>query len=102
MSREILRTYLWLQNPEDHIRAPLTDKRARIEKVQNCPASFYRYLYTEVGGAYHWVDRLSWSDEEIRKHLLTQDVQLWVFYCEGAPAGYFQLQRHEDATIEIA
>jgi GNAT superfamily N-acetyltransferase len=23
-------------------------------------------------------------------------------YCEGAPAGYFELERHEDGTIEIA
>ena len=39
------------------------DTAARVERVEGCPASFYRYLYAEVGRAYRWVDRVAWTDE---------------------------------------
>lgn len=100
--REVIRTYLQMQNPADHRAAPLQDPRIRIEQVKDCPASFYRYLYREVGGNYHWVDRLNWSDQEIREHISQPGISVWVLYCEGSPAGYFQLQWHDDQSIEIA
>jgi GNAT superfamily N-acetyltransferase len=100
--REVIRTYLQMKNAADHRAVPLEDTRVRIERAKNCPASFYRYLYQEVGGNYHWVDRLNWSDQQIREHISQPGVSVWVMYCEGAPAGYFQLQKHEDHSIEIA
>ena len=74
----------------------------RLERMEECPVSFFRYLYTEVGRAYHWVDRLSWSDERVRAHLGDPDVSVWLLSSRGAPAGYFELRRHGDASIEIA
>jgi GNAT superfamily N-acetyltransferase len=75
---------------------------ARIEKVMRCPASFYRYLYSEVGRDYNWIDRLDWTNEQIRSHLDRPDISLWVMYFEGSPAGYFELKCHEDGSTEIA
>ncbi len=74
--------------------------RVRIECALPCPAHFYRYLYGEVGRAHHWTDRLSWSDEAIRDHLARAFV--FVMYAGGAPAGYFELQPHDDGSVEIA
>jgi ribosomal protein S18 acetylase RimI-like enzyme len=67
-----------------------------------CPASFYRYLYTTIGAPYHWVDRLGWSDADIRAHLARHAVELWVMYIDGAPAGFFELRRDEEDGVEIA
>ena len=99
---EVTRTYLELSKPEDLIGSSSADPRLRLERVERCPASFHRYLYAEVGRAYHWVDRLGWSDEQTLAHLASPGVTLWVLYCGGAPAGYFELKRHEDGSIEIA
>jgi GNAT superfamily N-acetyltransferase len=74
----------------------------RLERALECPSSFYRYLYREVGRRYHWVDRLGWTDAEIGSHLADPDVSLWVLYLEGSPAGYFELRRCDDASVEIA
>ena len=52
-------------------RRPADPSRSRRE-VHGCPASFWRYLYTEVGRAYHWIDRLPWTDDEIRAYLRTR------------------------------
>jgi GNAT superfamily N-acetyltransferase len=102
MNVEVTRTYLQLSRLEDLSSAPIDDPRVRIECVAECPASFYRYLYAEVGRFYHWVDRLPWTDAEIRSHLARPEITLWVMYYEGAPAGYFELERHPDGSIEIA
>ncbi len=99
---EVKRTYLQMTSPEELQPAQVTDDRVRIEEVHNCPPHFFRYLYSEVGRAYHWIDRLGWTDEEILAYLADANVRLWVMYYAGAPAGYFELKRYEDGSTEIA
>lgn len=99
---EVTRTYLQLLSPGDLVAASSADPRLRLERVEECPASFHRYLYAEVGRAYHWVDRLGWTDEETRAYLASPTVSLWVLYFSGGPAGYFELRRHHDGSVEIA
>jgi GNAT superfamily N-acetyltransferase len=101
-SVEVTRTYLQLTRPDDLKPSRVDDGNLRIEPVRECPASFYRYLYSEVGRLYHWVDRLVWTGEETRAHLAKAEITLWVMYYSGAPAGYFELERHEDGSTEIA
>ncbi|MFY9574650.1 MAG: GNAT family N-acetyltransferase [Blastocatellia bacterium] len=99
---EVTRTYLQLTHPGDLNPARAADARVSVERVVECPASFYRYLYSEVGRFYHWTDRLPWTDEQIREHLLRPEITLWVMYSEGAPAGYFELEKYADGSTEIA
>lgn len=102
MNIEVTRTYLQLLHPSDLNAARVDDPRVRVDRVVNSLASFYRYLYAEVGRFYHWIDRLPWTDDEIRQHLARPEITLWVMYSEGSAAGYFELERHEDGSIEIA
>jgi GNAT superfamily N-acetyltransferase len=97
---EVTRTYLELTCPEDFKPCRAIDG-VRIERAADCPPSFFRYLYKEVGRRYHWIDRLSWSDEQIRTRLAQAGVSLWVIYCGGVPAGYFELEQHDDGSVEI-
>ena len=67
-TREIpaTRTYLeMLERPAS--TRPLPDGISAGSCVRTCPPSFFRFLYREVGRAWNWLDRLSWSDEEIRR-----------------------------------
>lgn len=99
---QVVRTYLEMTSPEALSPAPRPDARARVERVEECPPSFFRYLYAAVGGPYHWVDRLPWTDDDVRRYLATPGVSLWVLSFAGAPAGYFELKRHDDGSVEIA
>jgi GNAT superfamily N-acetyltransferase len=99
---EVTRTYLQMTAPGDLSPARVEGRGVRTERVTECPASFYRYLYAEVGRFYHWVDRLGWTDDEIRAHLAVPGISLWVMYTGGAPAGYFELLKYEDGSTEIA
>ncbi len=57
-----------------------------------CEPEFWRYLYSTVGEAYRWVDRLPWSEDEIRAYLDDPAVSLWVMTVDDAIAGYFELR----------
>ncbi|HEU5218437.1 MAG TPA: GNAT family N-acetyltransferase [Gemmatimonadales bacterium] len=60
-----------------------------------------RFLYTAVGGDYHWNDRLSWTWSRWMEWLSRPEVETWVAYQSGTPAGYFELEAQDDGNVEI-
>jgi ribosomal protein S18 acetylase RimI-like enzyme len=96
------RTYLQMTAATQLRPKRLADGRVRVERLVECPPSFYRYLYTEVGRRHLWLDRLPWSDGTIRGHLGRDDVSVWLLSWAGAPAGYFELVAGADGSVEIA
>jgi ribosomal protein S18 acetylase RimI-like enzyme len=99
---KVTRTYLELGDRAALRPAPAPDPRSHVERMEGCPPSFFRYLYAEVGRAYHWLDRLGWTDEVIRSRLAQPGVSLYLLTSGGAPAGYFELEKHGDGAVEIA
>lgn len=99
---DVTRTYLEMHEPSALKPARSDDERVRIEQMLNCPPSFFRYLYVEVGRKYRWIDRLPWTDEQIRAHLQLPETSMWLMTYEGAPAGYFELRRCDDGSVEVA
>ena len=96
------RTYLEMRD-----RASLQPARApsvpfSIGRLDPCPPAVWRFLYVEVGRRYRWVDRLDWTDEGARAYLEDPDVTIWLLTVESTPAGYFELRRHDDGSVEIA
>jgi GNAT superfamily N-acetyltransferase len=98
---DVVRTYLEMTSPADLVPVSAPGAEVRLEPIRDCPWHLYRYLYVEVGRAYHWVDRLSWTEEQIRAWLDGPST-VWLLTVEGAPAGYFELRGHADGSIEIA
>jgi GNAT superfamily N-acetyltransferase len=98
----VVRTYLEMRAPEELRRVTPPAPAPEIERLEQCSISFFRFLYEEVGRAYHWTDRLTWGDETIREYLETPGVSIWLMSSDAAPAGYFELREHEDSSVEIA
>jgi ribosomal protein S18 acetylase RimI-like enzyme len=101
-SVQVVRTYLEMLTPDELRPAREPVDALRLERMEGCPGSFFRYLYAEVGRAYHWTDRLGWTDEQVRSHLANPDVSLWLLISKGSPAGYFELRKHQDDSVEVA
>jgi GNAT superfamily N-acetyltransferase len=99
---EVTRTHVELVDRAALRAAARPDPRARVERVEGCPASFFRYLYAEVGRGWSWLERIGWSDEQIRARLSDPGVSLHLLTLAGAPAGYFELEKHPDGSVEIS
>jgi GNAT superfamily N-acetyltransferase len=99
---DVTRTYLSMSSPSELVAARRPEDDPRIERIGFCPTTFFRFLYAEVGRQYRWTDRLTWTDAQIRAYLDAGNVTFYVLYVDAAPAGYFELKVHDDASTEIA
>jgi GNAT superfamily N-acetyltransferase len=69
---------------------------------ENCSTEHYRRLYGDVGRAWHWRDRDSWNDEQLSALLASPDVAVWECLVGDDSAGFFELARQADSSVEIA
>jgi GNAT superfamily N-acetyltransferase len=97
----VVRTYLALRSPDALRPAWSDDPALRVVVEQPGNIDLFRTLYRAVGDAHYWRDRNALSDDALRAHFESGDVQLWVLYHESTPAGFFELQRHGDGSVEI-
>ncbi len=72
-----------------------------IQQVGKPSPEFNRFLYTAVGGAWYWVDRLSWDHRRWQEWVDRPELQTWVAYVSGSPAGYFELDGQPGGSVEI-
>jgi GNAT superfamily N-acetyltransferase len=102
MSITVTRTYLQLSAPSDLSRDGVSSPGA-VEVTQRIPVApaLFRELYEQVGGAYRWRDRDVWTDDEIVERFAGDRVSLWELTLGGARAGFYELERHDDGSVEI-
>jgi GNAT superfamily N-acetyltransferase len=74
----------------------LTLVEVKIKQYQ-----FNRFLYQFVGAGWQWTDKLTLTDSQWQEYSEADNLHLFVAYKDGAPAGYFELQQQDDATVEI-
>ena len=99
---EVTRTYLEMRDPSQLNGAHSNDPRVKIENILDCSPELYRLLYVEVGRSYHWIDRLPWTDKQIVAHLNQPEISFWLMTHDDSTAGYFELRKCEDGSVEIA
>lgn len=63
--------------------------------------TFSRLLYAGVGGSWNWYERLAWSHAQWMDYLDRPELETWVGYCQGTPAGYCELERQEHGNVEV-
>ena len=98
---EIVRTHLEMPHRDALRPARSPGDGILIERWHPISAHEYRLLYDEVGGPWHWRDRLRWSDEELDAMLSSPEVHVWTLRVGDETAGFFELQRHTADHVEI-
>lgn len=63
--------------------------------------TFSRMLYIGVGGQWNWYERLSWSYRQWMAFLDRPELETWVGYRHGTPAGYCELERQDQGNVEV-
>jgi GNAT superfamily N-acetyltransferase len=93
--------YLEMLDPGDFKPKPYQDPDFSIEECIIRQYPFNRFLYEFIGRQWHWIDKVYWSDERWKEYVEDNRLRTWVAYRGGGPAGYYELQHHEDGNIEI-
>lgn len=86
--------------PKQSLPVPVNIQTA-IMRVPDIPLSFYRFLYTQVGRRWTWVDRLRLDDDSLTTVLHDKRNSVTVLYVNGAPAGFFELLHVDADTMEL-
>jgi ribosomal protein S18 acetylase RimI-like enzyme len=102
MSEKVTTWYLEMLAPQELKAARVPEPAPLILRAEVPLPMLNRFLYTAVGGHWHWRDRLPWSYERWMKYLDRPQVQTWVLYDRGTPAGYVELEMQDAGNVEIA
>jgi GNAT superfamily N-acetyltransferase len=97
----VRRTHLELRSLGE--LAPSALPREPVELIRRHPiaASEYLALYALVGERWLWRDRLAWTDAELDSYLSSPNVHVWTPTIGGEAAGYFELKRDADRSVEL-
>jgi GNAT superfamily N-acetyltransferase len=98
---DVTRTHLELRGREALRAAPPPAERVSLHLHRPIGAPEYRALYILVGEPWLWRDRLLWTDDELDAYLASPNVYVWTLSVAGRTAGYFELQNHANATVEV-
>ena len=77
-------------------------QKIALLRAEKPTVSFYRYLYNTVGQDWLWWERRQLSDEELSSIVCDDQVDVYVLYVNGVPAGYGELDRRSAPDIELA
>ena len=83
-------------------RPPVLPADTRVERVERPTVTFYRYLYDTVGADYLWWFRRTVPDATLANLLVSPAISIHVLYMDGAPAGFFELERRPNGTINLS
>ena len=101
VSQPVTTWYLEMLDPAQLRRSRVPTPAPAIVQAEIPSPALNRFLYTSVGGAWHWIDRLSWTWAQWLAWLDRPELQTWVMHVAGTPAGYFELEKQGD-DVEIA
>jgi len=96
-------TYLQMTERPAPRQVPLPGNlRLALLHAERPSVPFYRFLYHTVGKRWFWWVRRAMSDEALAAVIQDPLVEVYVLYCDGQPAGYFELDRRVAEEVELA
>jgi GNAT superfamily N-acetyltransferase len=95
-------TYLSMAAQPGRLPPMPASPRLALMKTDNIPLHFYRYLYSQVGGNWLWVERLQLEDEALARKIHRSGIEISVLYANGSPAGYFELDFRNAEKTNLA
>jgi GNAT superfamily N-acetyltransferase len=100
-SVQVTTWFLQMTDPGRLGPAPEADPELAIRQAELPSPEFSRALYTSVGADWYWLDRFRWTWSRWKEWLDRPELETWVAYVRGTPAGFFELEQSGDG-VEIA
>ncbi|MBD1390382.1 GNAT family N-acetyltransferase [Neiella sp. HB171785] len=94
--------YLEMTQPASLQAKPAPSIDAQVIECQQRQFELNRFFYQYVGAAWQWFDKASWSDQQWRDYAHRDQLRLFMLLWQGTPAGYFELEKQADGSVQIA
>lgn len=100
-ARQVTVYYLEMLTPDALRASARAAQNVEIRQAQVPSPEFSRFLYTAVGGNWYWRERLIWNYNNWLDVIARDNYETWVAYEHDTPAGYFELEKHADHSVQI-
>ena len=103
MTKKIERNYLEINSLKELNSSTVSSDDYLVKLINPADFEINKFFYKNIGKKHHWVDRLTWTNEQWIKY--TSDVKLktYVLQKNNDLAGYFELISHTEINeVEIA
>lgn len=101
MRIEVTTWYLEMLDPSQLNFSPPGDYELRIEQARIPSPELSRFLYSSVGGDWYWLDRLKWNYDQWMRYLDRPELETWVAYLSGTPAGFIELEAQNNRNVKV-
>jgi len=98
----VVTTYMEARIPPRDPSPPPPALRLAVMRADSISVPFYRYLYNTVGAPWAWYERRRMTDDDLASIVRHPEVDIFVLYVGGEPAGYAELDRRRMPEIELA
>lgn len=102
MQMDVTTWHLEMLSPAELRPVPCPEGEVSLVRAEVPSPELSRFLYTAVGGPWYWYKRLGWDYAGWMAWLDRPEVETWVLYSRGTPAGYIELESQPEDNIEVA
>ena len=81
---------------------PVPLRKLAVLRAEDPPLHYYRYLYDTVGGPWNWTDRRIMDRDALQALIRDPNVEIYVLYVGGVPAGFAELDFRREPEAELA
>jgi len=78
------------------------ERRLGIRRAEIPLPELNRFFYLAVGSDWTWYTRRDWTAQRWREWAERPELETWIGYRKGTPAGYFELERQPGDAVELA
>jgi GNAT superfamily N-acetyltransferase len=106
MEKEIKRipvkTYYLQMTEQFELGSVTLPDEALLLKAESPTINFYKFLFTSLGGDWGWTSRMIISDQDLYNVINSPQIEIYVLYIRGVPAGFFELNCDVDNGVELS
>ena len=99
---ETVITYLEMTRPPAAPPPTVPAERLALLRAEPPTVPFYRFLYNTVGAPWLWYERRRLDDDALAAIVQDPQVEVYVLYVRGVPAGFSELDTRGLPDIELA
>ena len=103
MTKKIERNYLEINSLTELNSSTVSSDDYSVKLINPVDFEINKFFYKNIGKKHHWVDRLSWTNEQWIKYTSDEKLKTYVLQKNNDLAGYFELISHTEINeVEIA